>query len=374
MADDALDQAANAFDTAIAGNTNAMPSEQDRGTKRDMPVESLFGDVGNLEVDDESPAEGGGDRVAALKARKQEKEVLQASEEDDDGVQNIGADEDEDEEGAENNADEEDEDEDEQKPKKDDDEDEDEFYEVTVDGEKKEVSLREALDGYIRMETFHTRLNNLNEVREALKVEGVKILENRKKYIDKLDMIDKMIDSLIPQEPDWIAEGQRDPEGAKVLRQQYEALNKQLAAIRAEKQKVVEEDQGESEAAQKEYIIRENAKILNNHKHWSDPEKRKRDLTAMAETAEAMGFSREEVMNTYDSRMIGILYKAMKYDKIQASKPKPVRRGKIKPVEPGAGSRRTAPKGLSKASSQLRRSGSVEDAGNVFAQIINPRR
>lgn len=367
---DALDNAASAFDVAM-GNNSSSDRGGSGGAKETAVVETMFDGLGVL--DDDSP-EAGGDksddrRAAKAAARKPVEEdqddledPLLAQSDDDSGDADgegdeEGAGEDEDDDGAAKNADDEDE----------------EFYEVVVDGERKEVGLREALDGYIRQETFYTRLNELNAVREALSAEAVKILDQRKTYTAKLEEVEQLLTALVPNEPNWVEEYKRDPEGAAVIQRQYNQLQEQIKAIRGAKAKTENEVTAEDENARKEFIRKENAKIFNNHPHWKDETVRARDLAAMAQTAMAAGFPQEEVLKTVDSRMITLLYKAMKYDKIQANKPKPVRRGN-KTVAPGSGSNRTAPKGLSKASQQLRKTGSVEAAGAVFANIINPRR
>ena len=46
--------------------------------------------------------------------------------------------------------------------------DEDEKYEVVVDGHPFEVTLGEALNGYVRQETFHQRMGEVNQLRNAL--------------------------------------------------------------------------------------------------------------------------------------------------------------------------------------------------------------
>src|SRR5688572_24822004 len=156
-----IEQATAAFDIAI-GNGNANPSCSESNTSR--PTESMFGNVGELEVDEDSPAEGGGDHLDQPKTPRRERQPV--AEADPEG------------------------------------EDEEEvFYEVVVDGVKKEVGLREALDGYIRQETFHTRLNELNDVKQAMRVEAQELIGDRRKYLAKIEELDKHIELLVPKEP-----------------------------------------------------------------------------------------------------------------------------------------------------------------------------
>jgi hypothetical protein len=75
-----------------------------------------------------------------------------------------------------------------------------------------------------------------------------------------------------------------------------------------------------------------------------------------------------------DSRMVSILLKAAKYDRITGTRPKqvvPVVKNNQKTAKPGVGSKRTAPKVNQRAMDRLSRTGSLEDAASVFTSIIN---
>lgn len=353
---DSLEQAASAFDVAM-GNVDTPRS--DRSNDRpSAPTETMFGDVGNLEVDDESPVKGGGDDKPVegeADARRRAEEALS----DDDDVNAEADDEgdDADPEAGDEDADE--------------DDSQDDVYRVTVDGKEEEVSLREALNGYIRTETFSRRMNELNDVRQAIRVEANHVLEDRKKYAALITDMEKHLNMLVPAEPDWAEEYTRDPQAAKALQQRYNEFNKTRAALAAEKERVQREQDEETRRRTGEYIDTENRRILANNPTWKDPAVMNRDLGMMMETAINAGFTKEEVNETYDSRYVTILLKAAKYDKLRAEKPKPIRRGN-KPNRPGAGSTSTAPKG-NKAMKELRRTGSIDAAANVFANIIDPK-
>lgn len=355
-----VEQAASAFDVAI-GNA---PAERDSGgaaPQETRAPELMFDNLGSL--DEDSPEAGGDnlpvktpkrapaqDELETLKGDEDEEEVVQ-------GEDDTPADDDDEEEEALN------------KHRN----DLDDVYEVIVDGQRKEVDLQEALNGYIRQDTFYTRLNELNDYRETLQAEASKIIDQRSTYLQKLDTVEKLIMAVTPVEPDWAEEYKKNPDGAAELQKQYNGLMNQVKAIQAEKEKVKGEGSEMDAETKARYVATENRKVLNNHPHWKDQEVMKKDLSAMFETGVKAGFDKQEIVETVDSRMISLLYKAMRYDKLQANKPKPIKTGK-KSGAPGAGSTRTAPKGLTKASQQLRRTGSVEDAASVFANIITPRR
>lgn len=356
-----VEQAASAFDVAI-GNAPAERESGGAAPQETRAPEQMFDNLGSL--DEDSP-EAGGDK---LPVRTPKREPVQVDLEEEDEVllddngnpveveEEAPAEEEEEEEALNKHRD-----------------DLDDVYEVIVDGQRKEVDLQEALNGYIRQDTFYTRLNELNDYRETLQAEATKIIDQRSTYLQKLDTVEKLIMAVTPVEPDWAEEYKKNPDGAAELQKQYNGLMNQVKAIQAEKEKVKGEGSEMDAETKARYVAAENRKVLNNHPHWKDQEVMKKDLSAMFETGVKAGFDKQEIMETVDSRMISLLYKAMRYDKLQANKPKPIKTGK-KSGAPGAGSTRTAPKGLTKANQQLRRTGSVEDAASVFANMITPRR
>jgi hypothetical protein len=363
---DSLEQAAMAFDSAL-GNT--APSEKAPASSG-QPTEMLFNNLGDLEVDEESPAKGGGDDIPNPKVRTKAVEVEDDEDDEPETLFKQVADDDQDGEDADPDADE-DADGEDKKDDEEEEEDDSDVYEVTVDGERVEVSLREALDGYIRGETFHRRLSKLNEMQGVLKTEAVEVINQRQKYTNLIEQMEAHLDKLIPPEPDWDKEYEADPKAARALEQKYAEIKRTRAALESEKQKVTQEQKEQDEKALKEFIAENNVKILQNNPTWKDTKVMERDLSSMMKTGLKAGFSKEEVLEVYDHRMITVLLKAAKYDRLQDNKPKPVRRGG-KPIKPGAGSKSTAPK-VSTAMNSLSRTGSVDDAAGVMLSLINQK-
>jgi hypothetical protein len=146
---------------------------------------------------------------------------------------------------------------------------------------------------------------------------------------------------------------------AQMKAQMDEAANKMTQSNQVQLAAFAEEEAARFEAA--------------NRKTWSDPKKKAKDLTSMRKTGLSSGFTEEELSQVYDSRMLQVLLKASKYDRMMAAKPKPVvRQPQGKPVTPGAGSAktRTAQKGVSSAMKRLNRTGRLDDAAVVFDQLL----
>jgi hypothetical protein len=366
MSDDGIEEAARAFDADIRKSNGAAPAPASKAPRESAegPPERMFGNVGDLEVDEDSPVKGGGDddpeEVIYKEQSKKGKRDPEGSEDgDDDEPDADGAEEDEDGEEEDEGG-------------------EDEFLaqavQVIVDGEEKEVTVKEALEGYVRTETFHKRLSELGEAKKIIQRAAADAVQNYEYSTNLAKEIQSHLDALIPQEPNWDEEFKKNPTKAREMQKYYEQVKGFRGALK-EKMNEAAKKQAESDSTQlATFAAAERQRFESiNSKHWStDPKKKGKDLQAMRRTAIQEGFSEEEVAQVYDSRMLNVLLKASKYDRMMAARPKPVQKGRSKPVAPGTGSAktRTAHRGASSAMKRLNKTGSIEDAAVVFDEII----
>lgn len=375
-----IEQAAAAFD-ADMGNRSTSTIVKD---PRPAPAEPIFSNLGDLEVDDESPARGGGDDKIPLReiqeGRKEVKRKAKESvneEEDDDGLTDEERDllglppRDPDEE-----ADEESDGEDEEDADDEDDEDEllSKEFNVMVDGEEQKVTLKDALTNYSHRKALDQRMNFVEQGRNAVLQEAQNIIAQRGVIDQKLAEAEEILTALVPTEPNWDELFAKNPQQARDLQKQYEAFKTQLKAIR--------DKRAENAAAAEQMDTGETVKFRNSelrkfgmHAKWSSAKERDKDLASMRRTALATGFTEAEVGQVMDSRMLIILRKASKYDRIMAAKPRPSKNVRQQePANSGAGRTRTAPKSNDRAMKNLRRTGSIEAAANVFDGILKRSR
>ena len=77
-----------------------------------------------------------------------------------------------------------------------------ERYEVTVDGQKHEVSLAEALNGYIRQATFHQRMGQVTQAQHELEAERTQLQQGWAWWSkERQDYEEDRLGALIPAEP-----------------------------------------------------------------------------------------------------------------------------------------------------------------------------
>jgi hypothetical protein len=386
-----IDTAAQAFDQAI-GNAPANGPARETATVDDFFGNSLKG----VEVDDESPPQGGGDDTdpegyvppqegerPQRRARKQETES-EADEEDDlDKILYGEEGPDEDDEGEEDPDEDDEDDEDEE-----DDADEGEPLRlndkalerkviVTVDGEEREVTMREALSGYIRTDTFHQRLNSLNEASQLVQNEARNVVATRQRANELVSDLESALESILPKDLDWDKLFAENPAKARSMQKSFDELQGRVKEFRERRDTLNKEQAAKDQEELGRFVQTEQQKFDTMNPHWRGPkgaEAKQKDLASMARTMKTAGFSDQEIVQVYDSRILSVLLKASKYDRITAARPK-ANKGRT-PPKPGPGRVATGQRGTRR--SQPDRVGgpmgggsSIEQAASVFTNIIS---
>lgn len=360
---DGFEQAEITFGRDMGGEArSSSPSDI---SERKVAPEPIFGNSDSHEND----LVAGGDNEPYPKSERKAKKAKEDDEEDEFALDGDPEDADDgsDPEDADDDSDPEDAD--------DEDSDEKEFLNqkvtVNIDGEPQEVDLREALNGYIRTQTWHRRMNEVDSARKEVVAHAERVVEDRQRADILLSEAEQLMAEFIPQEPDWDKLFAEDPANARRLQKNYEKLHEKLAEIR-NKRSAASKEQAEKDVQDTIRYSKEEFQKFANTAKWRNKEEMEKDISSMRRTALSTGFTEEELRNVHDSRMLNILRKASKYDRMMATKPKPAAPSKM-PVTPGAGSKSTAHKGLTGAQKKLASTGSIEDAAAVFGQIIKRR-
>ena len=101
-----------------------------------------------------------------------------------------------------------------------------------VDGQPVEVSLQEALAGYVRQETFHRRSQELATQRAALEEDAGRQQTNWAILTKAKADYEEDLKGLIPTEPDWDkAFLAIDPAGANEQRKIFRAIYSKLSPV-----------------------------------------------------------------------------------------------------------------------------------------------
>jgi len=248
-------------------------------------------------------------------------------------------------------------------------------YRVKVGKEEVEVPLEELLKGYSRTADYTKKTQELAENRKIVEAERAKIQEAsrlRDQYAERLSVIEQMLNQTEKAE-DLSVLKETDPIGYAVKVAEQAEREKQLAAVRAERQRLAQQQQSEQQERLQAHLASEAAKLREAIPEMSDEIKGDVVKREIRDFAKSIGFSDQELAAVYDSRAVLTLYKAMQYDKLMKGKPEVTKKVNQAPkmLKPGTSTpeaRETDQ--VKKMRQQLRKSGNKNDAARLFERFL----
>lgn len=249
-------------------------------------------------------------------------------------------------------------------------------YVVKAAGEEKEVTLDELIKGYQLGADYTKKTTEVAEQRKAVEAERRAIEEAkyaRDTYSQRLQAIEQFLTSQVPQE-DLSSLKENDPIGYAVKVAELAEKKEQLLAVRAEQQRIAQEQQAEYAQAMQQRVAQEAQKLAQVLPEFSDPAKGENFRKEIRNYGKTLGFTDEELSSVIDSRHVLTLHKAMMYDKLQKSKPSVTKKVNEAPRLMRAGvagsSKDSQSQQVNKQRAQLRSSGKVADAAALFEQLL----
>jgi hypothetical protein len=248
-------------------------------------------------------------------------------------------------------------------------------YRVKANGEELEVSLDELLNGYSRTADYQKKTQSLAEQRKAVEAERGKIAETAKvrdTYAQRLQVIEQMLQQQSGTE-DLTQLRENDPIGYALAVADRSEKEKQLNAIRAERQRVEQEQAQQHSQVLQSHVQQEQQKLVELIPEFKDEAKAeviRRDIRVYAKS---MGFSDQELSQVYDSRAVTALYKSMMYDKLVAGKSGTLKKVQSAPktLRPGTSNPKSSDQEAQKKDfERLRQSGNKKDAAKLFERFL----
>ena len=246
-------------------------------------------------------------------------------------------------------------------------------YKVKVSGEEMEVSLDELINGYQREADYTKKTQSLAEQRRALEAEQSAVQEAkvlREDYIGKLTALEKAL-SIPPVNLEQLKK--TDPQQYAFKVAEKMERDQQLQIVKAERQKQEQMAAQEQQRIMQQTLQLEAQKLAQALPEYADPEKGESIRKEIRSMAKAIGYSDEELSAVYDSRAVLALWKAAQYDKMMSKQPQVAKKVAEAPkmLKSGtSGVRNPTTEQTKKAKQQLKRSGRVADAANVFERFL----
>jgi len=256
------------------------------------------------------------------------------------------------------------------------DQEEEPKYVVKAAGEEKEVPLSELIKGYQLGADYTKKTTEVAEQRKAVEAERQAIEEAkyaRDSYAQRLQAIDQLLSQSQPRAEDLQYLKENDPIGYAVKVAELSEQKEQLAAVRAEQNRIANEQQSEQAAAIQNRIAQEAAKLAQVLPEFSDKVKGENLRKEIRSYGKELGFTDEELGSVYDSRHVLTLHKAMMYDKLQKAKPSVTKKVSQAPkmLQAGTGGNKvTESDVVRQQSNRLRQSGKISDAASVLEQFL----
>lgn len=255
------------------------------------------------------------------------------------------------------------------------DEQEAQTYRIKAAGEEKDVTLDELIKSY-QLGTDYTRKSQaVAEERKAVEAERSAIQEAkqiRDTYAQRLQIIEQMLSQPQQEENlDYLKE--TDPIGYAVKVAEMSQNEKQLMQVRAERERISQQQEYDRQEQLRYKINEEAQKLVAALPEYADPVKGdaiRKDVRSYGKQA---GFSDDELANVYDSRAVLTLWKAMQFDKLQASKPGITKKVNEAPRTMKSGvtmPRDSNGEELKKLKARAKQSGRVADAAAAFERFL----
>jgi hypothetical protein len=246
-------------------------------------------------------------------------------------------------------------------------------YKVKAAGEEIEVDEDELIKGYQQGVDYTKKSQALAEQRKAIEAERVhleQVKQERMAYAQKL----QALDSFLTQQDrgvDLDVLKETDPIGYAVAVAEQNQREKQLAVVRQEQQRIAQQQQAEQQASLQNHLRQESEKLVGLIPELATPQgdavrKQIRDY------AKSVGWSDQELSSVYDSRAVHTLYKAMKYEQLQKSKPEVTKKLQAAPkmMRSGTSSPPTRSSQDKQVMQKLRETGKVTDAARAFERFF----
>jgi len=252
---------------------------------------------------------------------------------------------------------------------------EEQTFTIKAAGEEKEVTLDELKKSYQLGSDYTKKTQEVAEQRKVIEQEAKAIIEARKvrdDYSSKLQAIEQFLNGQNDNPAELAAMKENDPVGYAVKVAEMTEKKEQLQTIQAERARLAQEQQTESQAQMQKFVEQEQIKLAESLPEFSDKTKGEQVRNDIRSYGKKVGFTDEELSQVYDSRHVLVLHKAAQYDKLMAGKAgvkKKVAKAP-KTVKSGAKVKQNVTDIQKKQMKRLQQTGDARDAAAIFENFI----
>lgn len=246
-------------------------------------------------------------------------------------------------------------------------------YKVIEDGQELEVDEPELLRGYSGTRKFTQRMQQLADREKAIDAAEAQARETRAKYADLLGQAEVAVHTLT-QEPDWNSlRASLSPKDYATARDTWDLQTKRLQAIRAERERVSQEQANDLARTVERFKRDEQDRLLNAVPEWREPTKAQTERQQLLDYAKARGFGEDDLKNVHDHRLWLVLRDAARWHHANATPPKAPAKPALRTASPGSPQPKPKTAAAEEAMAKLRKTGRQSDAASALLAAMGDR-
>lgn len=236
------------------------------------------------------------------------------------------------------------------------------------------VSLGEYQKGNLRQADYTRKTQELADAKRDFEAKGQQIDGAAQQLIQQFEVLEHVLSQNAPTRPTREMADQ-DPLGAQSAMFAWQEHQDQLAQIQGQLQQARAFEQQRAQVELQQKMEQASQELVSWNPNLADPAKRKAFGDRLLAEVSVYGFTAKDFQELSDVRIIKALSDAAKYQQLQKTKPKAVKKARKAPPVTTPQQRQSAEGQKSRAQSKqmakLRKSGRVEDAAPLLEKYFD---
>lgn len=245
---------------------------------------------------------------------------------------------------------------------------------VQINGKSVEVPLTELTASYQKDKAASEKFEQAAALRKTADADISKAQQERAAYADNLQRIGLQLEAVLQNQSsiDWGALLKSDP--VEYLEQQRLANDRQaqLNQVNQQRHSIALQQQAEQQQAHQNYLETQQQELLAKLPAWKDQAKAAAERDALKTYLKAEGYDQRAIDGISDHKAVVLARKAMLYDQMISKATAATKKVATLPQKverPGVADSTNTDKRTA-SYQRFAKSGSVEDAGRLFAQMF----
>lgn len=231
-------------------------------------------------------------------------------------------------------------------------------------------TVSDLIQGNLRDRDYRQKTMEAAELRKAAEAQSSALSQKEQQLTEQLNYAQSLLQSFMPQPPDQ-SKLETDPLGYMRERDQYERMTQHLQYIAQTQQGLTQQQKAEQDRQRQEMVRAEHAKLIEALPHLKDETRLRAFANDIQTYGPKWGLTNEDIAALPTNHAYAVIFeKAIRWDKLQASKPKVQKQIENRPPVSRGGKRPTPQENQARHASELRakakQTGRLDDAAAAY--------